>query len=280
MNQFFRVILVASSMTAGVIAALLIIHLSARSKQTHAHIPQAIKITNSEVEVDDSDPLNTETEVSNLLPFHSLPFPALPIQDASVVSEQPATRRHDELQGPQRLEEDQVDQVSLNLIRLDRDGSVSCEIRNHDLRSVLEQFAFQSEMNVLLTPSVSGRVTASLHRVEIMAAMDAVLRATRFNWHEHRNCVYVGTDQEIEQLGLGTSSPSEPSDVAPVALFEPVTPIARSKTSQMAPPRIAFPLVTRDRGERSTLKSDLDQATGQPSGSSGLYHHFSDSGSR
>jgi len=77
---------------------------------------------------------------------------------------------------------------------------VIIEIKDEDLRTVLDLLAKQGNMNLLLSKSVQGTVTASLRGVDVPTALDAILKATGYVARQQAGYLLIGTPEELESL--------------------------------------------------------------------------------
>ncbi|MBW3597898.1 MAG: secretin and TonB N-terminal domain-containing protein, partial [Planctomycetes bacterium] len=77
------------------------------------------------------------------------------------------------------------------------DGRLVLNLRNSDLRQVLELLSEQHGLNIIASPTVQGAVTARLSGVTADAALDAVLKATGFVARREGNVIYVATPEEF-----------------------------------------------------------------------------------
>lgn len=77
------------------------------------------------------------------------------------------------------------------------DGLLTLNLRNSDLRQVLDLLSEQHGLNIVASPTVQGAVTARLSNVSADAALDAVLKATGFVARREGNVIYVATPDEF-----------------------------------------------------------------------------------
>jgi type IV pilus assembly protein PilQ len=76
-------------------------------------------------------------------------------------------------------------------------GRLTLNLRNSDLRQVLELLGDQHGMNIVASRTVQGTVTAKLTDVDVHAALDAVLKATGFVARREGNIIYVAAPEEF-----------------------------------------------------------------------------------
>ena len=88
-------------------------------------------------------------------------------------------------------------------ITLDQAG-LQLELRDADIRDAVHALAKLARLNVVLSSSVQGKVTVSLNGLTPREAIFAVLRVPGFVLQEHAGVIYVGTEQEIQNLGYIT----------------------------------------------------------------------------
>ena len=80
------------------------------------------------------------------------------------------------------------------------DEHFALDIQDADIRDVLEMISRQGQINILPSNSVKGKVTASLHDVDMDSALAAILKSTGFVTRRHGKFVYVGTSQDFQNL--------------------------------------------------------------------------------
>ncbi|MBL8828128.1 MAG: hypothetical protein JNM18_14205 [Planctomycetaceae bacterium] len=80
------------------------------------------------------------------------------------------------------------------------DEHLVLNIHDTDLREVLELLAEQGGLNILASPSVEGKVSASLRDVNVETALDAILKSTGFISRREGKLLFVGTPEEFSKL--------------------------------------------------------------------------------
>jgi type IV pilus assembly protein PilQ len=83
-------------------------------------------------------------------------------------------------------------------------AGLQLELRDADIRDAVHALAKLARLNVVLSSSVQGKVTVSLNGLTPRDAIFAVLRVPGFVLQEHAGVIYVGTEQEIQNLGYIT----------------------------------------------------------------------------
>lgn len=89
-----------------------------------------------------------------------------------------------------------------------RSPGLLIEIDNEEIRTVLTILARQAGVNILVSKSVQGTITATLRDLDFSAALQAILRATGYVARQYDGYIFVGTAEECEQMdhihgGLG-----------------------------------------------------------------------------
>jgi type IV pilus assembly protein PilQ len=97
---------------------------------------------------------------------------------------------------------------SIRRIPGEGDNNLSINIQDADLRDVLGMLSEQGGLNILPSPGVQGKVSASLNGVDIDTALNAILRSTGFIAKRDGRFIYVGSpadfklmDQSIDTVG-------------------------------------------------------------------------------
>ncbi|TWT31389.1 type II secretion system protein GspD [Blastopirellula retiformator] len=86
------------------------------------------------------------------------------------------------------------------IIRGEGDDGLTIVIQDTDIREVLEMLSEQGNLNILPTNNVRGTVSASLTKVDVRTALDAILRSTGYITLEEKGFIYVGTPSELHAL--------------------------------------------------------------------------------
>ena len=80
------------------------------------------------------------------------------------------------------------------------DNNLAIHIQDSDLRDVLQLLSEQGGLNILPSPSVQGKVSASLTGVDVDTALAAILRSTGFIAKHDGKFIYVGTPQDFKTM--------------------------------------------------------------------------------
>ncbi len=117
------------------------------------------------------------------------------------------------------------------------------EVQNEDIRKVLELLARHSSTSILLSKSVQGPVTASLHGVDLHTALEALLRATGYVARKYEDYIFVGTSEECDRfdqlrsgVGLRVYRPRFVSAKELESLFRPLLTAGIGTVTVSSPP--------------------------------------------
>jgi len=80
------------------------------------------------------------------------------------------------------------------------DSGLSINIQNTDIREVLDLLSQQGNLNILASPNVQGKVSATLNNVDLESALDAILRSTGFLAKREGKFIFVGTVQDFQDM--------------------------------------------------------------------------------
>ncbi|MCH2124269.1 MAG: hypothetical protein MK165_05730, partial [Pirellulaceae bacterium] len=83
------------------------------------------------------------------------------------------------------------------------DDNITLNVNNADIRGVLDLLSQHGGLNILASPSVSGTVTASLTNVDVMTALQAILKSTGFIARSDADFIYIGTPQDLKEMEHG-----------------------------------------------------------------------------
>ncbi len=85
-------------------------------------------------------------------------------------------------------------------IHEDDGGLLTIQVQNEDIRRVLELLGAHGGINILASPNVQGTVSATLTKVGVEDALDAILRANGFQARRDDSFVFVGTPEDFVAL--------------------------------------------------------------------------------
>jgi len=80
------------------------------------------------------------------------------------------------------------------------DNQLSINIKNGDLREVLDSLSEQFELNILVSESVTGSFSASLRNVDIHTALNAILTSRGYVARQEGPFMYVGTAEDFASM--------------------------------------------------------------------------------
>lgn len=87
-----------------------------------------------------------------------------------------------------------------NGVEVSRFDTVSLNVKDADLASVLELLSVQGQRNIVPSPKVSGKVTANLYDVTFYEALDAILQQNGAGYIEKGSFIYVYTNEELKKI--------------------------------------------------------------------------------
>lgn len=85
-------------------------------------------------------------------------------------------------------------------VQREGDGRLIINIRNEDIRKVLEMLSEQGNLNILATSSVQGKVSATLTGVDLESALQAILRSSGFVAKREGKFIYVGAPEDFLRM--------------------------------------------------------------------------------
>ncbi len=80
------------------------------------------------------------------------------------------------------------------------DGHLKINVQNTDIREVLDLLGRQGNMNILTSPNVTGKVSATLNDVDITSALDAILKSSGFLSKREGKFIFVGTPEDFDTM--------------------------------------------------------------------------------
>ena len=80
------------------------------------------------------------------------------------------------------------------------DDHLTLDFQEADIRDVLEMISEEGRLNILPSNNVKGKVSASLHDVDLQTALSAILKSSGYVLRQHGKFIYVGTAQDFQNL--------------------------------------------------------------------------------
>jgi hypothetical protein len=99
-------------------------------------------------------------------------------------------------------------QVQLRLAKADKEElpkpdkfpPITLHLDDVDVRKALELLSRQGSMNILVSPGVSGRITANFQGLRLDRAVEAIVRQSNLVAHREDGLLFVCTPDEFERL--------------------------------------------------------------------------------
>ncbi len=116
-----------------------------------------------------------ETQVPSAAPLSNQQNPATPPNSqptARVPAQRPASPAQEPTRPPTRAPGD----IQAQDIQFDREGLVSMHTNELDVRQLLELLSRRSGMNILISPKVTGTITANFEKVTIQELLGSILK--------------------------------------------------------------------------------------------------------
>jgi len=80
------------------------------------------------------------------------------------------------------------------------DGQLSVNMKNADIREVLDLLGRRGGLNILVGKNVTGKVSATLNHVSIDDALSAILKSTGYTTRREGKLIFVGTPDEFATM--------------------------------------------------------------------------------
>lgn len=94
------------------------------------------------------------------------------------------------------------------------DDSLIINLKDSDIRGVLESLSQYGELNILASNNVTGKVSANLTGVNVRDALKAILRSTGYVARHEDNFIYVGTPEDLKTM-------DQAADVVEMRIYRP-----------------------------------------------------------
>ncbi len=120
--------------------------------------------------------------------------------------------------GPAGAQADQEEQLVAPATR-DEGRTVSLDVQDAEIATVLRSLASFSGMNIVTSPNVTGKVTVKLEAVPWRRALDVILRAHGFDYVEEYGILRVDTAEELRRFEVeGKRALKQVEDLEPLVL--------------------------------------------------------------
>lgn len=97
--------------------------------------------------------------------------------------------------------DDEADGASESQIQRDEgDDSLIINLKDEDIRVVLETLSQHGNLNILPSKNVTGVVSATLSGVDVRSALKAILKSTGYVARHEDNLIYVGTPEDLKSM--------------------------------------------------------------------------------
>lgn len=80
---------------------------------------------------------------------------------------------------------------------------ITLSLKDADLRDVIKTFAVLTEINMMVDPSVRGKVTLELYDVPWDQAFELILRISGLDYHLANNVMYIAPPSKLAAVYLG-----------------------------------------------------------------------------
>ena len=110
-----------------------------------------------------------------------------------------------------------------------RGDHFAINILDSDIREVLDLLSKEGGLNILASPKVRGKVSASLNNVKLEEALDAILKSTGYIARREGSFIFVGSPEDFTQMAHTTDRIDtriyHPSYITSAELKNIITPI-------------------------------------------------------
>lgn len=88
-------------------------------------------------------------------------------------------------------------------------GKVFLNLKDADVKSVLQIFAKATKVNIVAADDVTGKVTVTFSGIEPKEGLEAVLRTKGLDWFEESGTIFVSTKKIMRTYYLGNAKPTD-----------------------------------------------------------------------
>lgn len=144
------------------------------------------------------------------------------------------------------------------------DDSLIINLKDEDIRAVLELLSQQGELNILASKNVTGKVSATLNDVDVRSALKAILKSTGYVARYEDDFVYVGTpedfksmDQAEDVIGTRIYRPNYVTATELQTLVSPLLTDGVSKSTVSSPSEVDIPSDSEKTGGDNFANGDV-----------------------
>lgn len=88
-------------------------------------------------------------------------------------------------------------------------GKVFLNLKDADVKSVLQIFAKATGVNIVASDDVKGKVTVTFSGIEPKDGLEAVLRSKGLDWFEDHGTIFISTKKVMRSFYLANAKPSD-----------------------------------------------------------------------
>lgn len=85
------------------------------------------------------------------------------------------------------------------------EGKIELHLKDEEVANAFELLSVQYKLNLVVSKSAKGKVSADLYNITIDQAMDAICRAANLTWAREGDCIYVQTAEEMSAIKMDES---------------------------------------------------------------------------
>src|SRR3989339_1971197 len=111
-------------------------------------------------------------------------------------------------------------------------GKVYINLRDADVKSVLQIFAKATKVNIVAADDVTGKVTVTFSGIAPKEGLEAVLRTKGLDWFEESGTIFVSTKKIMRTYYLANAKPTDLS--APLTTILPAGSVVTADDSYNA----------------------------------------------
>ncbi len=94
-------------------------------------------------------------------------------------------------------------------VSITKEGNVSLDFREADIKNVLQILSFKSGINIVASPDVTGMVTIQLNDVPWQQALDVILQTYGYAYEKKGNVIFVTTVENLKKRRDDSASLAE-----------------------------------------------------------------------
>ncbi|HCD35316.1 MAG TPA: hypothetical protein DER01_23140, partial [Phycisphaerales bacterium] len=97
--------------------------------------------------------------------------------------------------------------ASVDTVSVDQAGLIDLDLRDQDIRQVLNLLSLQSQRNIIASPDVSGTISGRVYGADLYEVLDGLLKPYKLDYRESGNFIHIFTMDELKATNEANLKP-------------------------------------------------------------------------